>query len=173
MEEPTGTPRDRYGIAQLPISFREAEPKEFCETCGHSAQLHRIQPQWSCRFCKDCTEFTNDALRQYIAEKQSSKIHGRTIPLSTRKAVLERDGMVCHYCRHKLHTRLKGPHKLHFDHLTPFSRGGTHDLLNIVACCLDCNLSKHDMDESEFMWWRENYRLGCQRKLPTFPAEDE
>lgn len=172
MHELTGTTLDRYGISILPKAIRfpgNPADREFCDTCGHSAIRHETKRSWHCRACPDCKEFTSPGLRQYIADKQARKTHGRSLPIETQRAVLERDGMICYYCRHRLHLRRKGPHKLHFDHLTPFSLGGTHDPENVVTCCLECNLAKHDRGEMEF-WEMREMGLGCQRNLPIAEA---
>lgn len=38
----------------------------------------------------------------------------------------------------------------HQDHLTPLSKGGLHDFVNVVLTCPDCNMRKHDKTEEEF-----------------------
>jgi 5-methylcytosine-specific restriction endonuclease McrA len=48
--------------------------------------------------------------------------------------VLKRDGGKCTYCG--------AQEKLTADHVVPMSRGGTHDLSNLTACCLSCNSKK-------------------------------
>ena len=51
--------------------------------------------------------------------------------------ILERDGFACRYCG------ARAPEvRLHVDHVTPVSRGGTNDDDNLVAACADCNLGK-------------------------------
>jgi hypothetical protein len=53
-------------------------------------------------------------------------------PLVTQ--VLNRDGNLCQYCG--------AGGNLTADHVVPMSRGGTHDITNLVACCLPCNSKK-------------------------------
>lgn len=57
------------------------------------------------------------------------------IPMATRQEVFERDKYTCVYC---------GEHEssMHIDHVKPWSKGGTHDIDNLVLACVDCNLSK-------------------------------
>lgn len=57
------------------------------------------------------------------------------IPISMRSLVAERDGGVCVYCGDK-----NGPFE--FDHKLPWSRGGRHELENLVFSCKSCNRSK-------------------------------
>lgn len=47
--------------------------------------------------------------------------------------------------RNPLHSR-----SFSIDHATPLSRGGTHNINNIVFCCLACNMVKFTMTYSEF-----------------------
>lgn len=57
-----------------------------------------------------------------------------TIPKSIRAAVLMRDGNKCRYCGEPAET---------LDHLMPYSRGGSKEPSNLVACCRICNSRKH------------------------------
>lgn len=44
----------------------------------------------------------------------------------------------CYYCK----TQIRGC-KVHFDHVTPLSKGGNHCISNLAAACQFCNNSKH------------------------------
>lgn len=56
-----------------------------------------------------------------------------------RDRILERDNFRCTYCG-----ALGAPSvELEVDHVVPLSRGGTHEMSNLVTACGDCNLSKH------------------------------
>lgn len=48
--------------------------------------------------------------------------------------ILDRDGHVCQYCGNGK--------KLTADHVTPLSRGGSNESINLVACCIPCNTKK-------------------------------
>lgn len=61
------------------------------------------------------------------------------------QACLTMQGHRCFYC---LASLLDG---YHVDHMTPISRGGTHDPDNIVCACPPCNLKKHDKTAAEFI----------------------
>jgi HNH endonuclease. len=52
-------------------------------------------------------------------------------------AILRRDRMHCHICRRKVTLN-----DLHFDHVMPLARGGTHTADNIAVSHARCNLSK-------------------------------
>lgn len=61
-------------------------------------------------------------------------------PLSKRVrfAVLVRDGFRCQYCGAD---QASGA-VLHVDHKHPRARGGSDEMSNLVAACIDCNLGK-------------------------------
>jgi 5-methylcytosine-specific restriction endonuclease McrA len=52
--------------------------------------------------------------------------------------------MVYRYCKRRVHTRRKGPGRMHLDHVVPWSQGGTHSVENLVVSCAKCNLAKSD-----------------------------
>lgn len=61
-----------------------------------------------------------------------------------RSAVFERDDYTCQYCW------VRGG-RLECDHVVPVSRGGTHDLSNLVTACFACNRSKRNKTVEEWM----------------------
>lgn len=61
----------------------------------------------------------------------------RSISKSLRFAVLRRDDFSCTYCG-----RRPPEVKLHIDHVIPWSKGGTTEMINLRAACEDCNLGK-------------------------------
>lgn len=66
--------------------------------------------------------------------------HTRVIPSSVKKEVWLRDGGKCVHCGRT--------DNLHFDHVIPFSKGGTSlSAANIQLLCMNCNLSKRDKIE--------------------------
>lgn len=58
-----------------------------------------------------------------------------------RVSVLQRDGFRCIFCgRTSQHIQLE------IDHKIPLSKGGSNDLSNLQALCLDCYRGKEDLD---------------------------
>ena len=53
----------------------------------------------------------------------------------------------CYYCNRELNEE-------HIDHRTPLSRGGSNYIWNIALACPECNLSKYDKTEDEYMGWK-------------------
>ena len=66
--------------------------------------------------------------------------HNRLIPSSVKVEVWKRDKGRCVKCNSNTN--------LHFDHIIPYSRGGTSlSLKNIQILCMSCNLAKSDKIE--------------------------
>ena len=60
-----------------------------------------------------------------------------------RNDVFVRDDFTCQYCGSR-------GVKLECDHVHPVSKGGGHDLDNLVTACFSCNRSKHDKTIDEW-----------------------
>ena len=68
--------------------------------------------------------------------------NARTISLSIRLKVLNRDKFRCVFCGKSPATDIGT--KLHIDHIKPFSKGGKSTLENLQTLCEECNLGKSD-----------------------------
>lgn len=68
--------------------------------------------------------------------EKTKKIASRHIPSDVQIAVWKRDNGKCVFC--------DSSEKLHFDHIIPFSKGGSNEIDNIQILCAKCNLKKHD-----------------------------
>jgi hypothetical protein len=64
------------------------------------------------------------------------------------RAILARDGMVCHLCA----LPIAGLFDLHFDHVVPLARGGAHSMDNLKPAHAACNLRKGTKLVSELDW---------------------
>lgn len=60
-----------------------------------------------------------------------------------RVAILKRDNYTCYYCG--------TPQANTCDHLTPLDKGGTNDFSNLVAACANCNYSKGNRTEEQYI----------------------
>jgi len=61
-----------------------------------------------------------------------------------RFETFKRDSFTCQYCGRKAPDVV-----LHLDHITPVSKGGTNDPLNLVTSCQECNSGKSDRHLSD------------------------
>ncbi len=78
--------------------------------------------------------------RQLSVKKTPKNYTTRTIPLSIRMNVLQRDNFKCVYCGRSPAT--DPGIGLEIDHIHPFSRGGTSDIENLQTLCSECNKGK-------------------------------
>jgi hypothetical protein len=83
----------------------------------------------------------NWKLNKRAREKEKS----RKIPDAVRALVVDRDGLVCRYCRSEVEVP-------NLDHVIPFSRGGEHTVDNLVVACRACNTIKHARTPKEMGW---------------------
>jgi len=68
------------------------------------------------------------------------------LSVRTRFEVFKRDQFTCRYCG-----RQSPEVVLEVDHITPVSRGGTDDAINLVTSCWECNRGKSDVPLAQTM----------------------
>lgn len=119
-----GTPADLVGRVAEALASREAVVVEYVD---EQAQRRRLADR------ERASSYRQRGWR--LSDREWSKI-------ST--LIYQRDGRVCAYC---------GSTVGHFsiDHVVPVSRGGTHDIRNIVVACRRCNSAKGNRSLHEFM----------------------
>ena len=78
-----------------------------------------------------------------IALKRIVKFRYQVLPCH-RRNVIWRDQSQCQYC-----AKYFMADKLTIDHVTPRSRGGKNEWLNLVAACKKCNQKKSDKTPTE------------------------
>lgn len=65
--------------------------------------------------------------------------------------LIQRDGMLCHYCGCKLNFIDPTDRKYRtVDHKYPRSKGGHSNLGNLVLCCHGCNIKKGSQTYKQF-----------------------
>jgi hypothetical protein len=122
----------------LPPGLERQAPPRLVEAFKHEA-LSKLPREW--------TVTDGDVMRWYVnqlhpAVSTGSAVtrdgHTRKIPSDVRVAVWARDGGRCAKC--------ESTQNLHFDHIIPFSKGGSSsDVNNIQILCARCNQKKRDL----------------------------
>ena len=86
----------------------------------------------------------------------------RSVSARQRFETLKRDKFTCQYCG------AKAPDvALHVDHIVPFAKGGTCDIMNLVTSCAQCNGGKSDKklsDDTAVVKSRKQAELSQDRK---------
>jgi len=85
---------------------------------------------------KEAGTFHSEERREEEEKKKddSETYEQRKIPVSVKREVWRRDGGKCSKCGSRV--------KLEFDHIIPFSEGGSSTARNIELLCMDCNRKK-------------------------------
>ena len=98
------------------------------------AKSSRIESKARCRAVKlSCQVGDRQAIREWLREwKSLPKVN-------------------CHWCGEPA-----SPNECHTDHVIPLSKGGTHDLGNLVISCASCNYKKHVKLPSEWVGKSKN-----------------
>lgn len=73
----------------------------------------------------------------------------RSLSMSARFHVLERDGFRCQYCGRGV-PELRAGEELVVDHILPLAHGGTNDPSNLTTACSACNSGKHTRETNRF-----------------------
>lgn len=65
-----------------------------------------------------------------------------------RKITLETNNYLCHYCNGEANTA---------DHIVPVSKGGGHELSNLLPACTRCNSSRQAKTLMRMRYWNKRY----------------
>ena len=117
-----------------------------CKNCGI-----RFLPQscnhWWCGNHKQkigCAYFQRETERKskhyYHKDRANPKVkilNPKTYTLKKRFEVLKANNFKCSYCGISAQET-----KIEVDHITPRSKGGTHDIANLTTACWKCNEGK-------------------------------
>jgi len=133
--------RDQAYLQKLkthcPNCDMELTEKNHCNLCG-----------WERNVCiyddnLKCPTLSNNGSEYYEFCKSNSCSHynregkrSRTIPKAVQREVWRRDMGRCVECRTK--------ERLEYDHIIPFSKGGSNTVRNIQLLCEKCNRSKYN-----------------------------
>ncbi len=74
-----------------------------------------------------------------LTETRDQRKHSRSIPRDVMLKVVRRDGQICQECHQPVPNN-----QVEFDHIIPYSKGGTSTADNVRLLCRDCNRKKSD-----------------------------
>lgn len=99
---------------------------------------------------KSCRVFGHDCPVFHVAEpftetKELRKIT-RNIPRVTQFRVMKRENQICQICKNSVIDE-----DIEFDHIIPWSKGGSSDESNIRLLCSNCNRKRGNKFEDEYL----------------------
>ncbi|HEX2851933.1 MAG TPA: HNH endonuclease, partial [Opitutaceae bacterium] len=98
----------------------------------------------SCRiFGHDCPVFH---VAEPMTETKELRRISREIPRPTQFRVLKRENQICGSCGKSVQDG-----DIHFDHIIPYSKGGSSEESNIRLLCDSCNQKRSNRFEAEFL----------------------
>lgn len=121
------------GVSKTHVSAKCYEME--CLDCGHKYLANGCDV-WL-RKCPNCSQTRT----KHHTKTKNKK--GRSISVSLRYRVLQRDNYRCCICGA---SPAKDPSvELHIDHIIPWSKGGETVMENLQTLCSKCNLGKSDI----------------------------
>lgn len=106
--------------------------------------LHEINSEKSCRiFGHDCPVFY---VSEPVTETKELRRITRNIPRVTQFRVLKRENQICQVCQKSVID-----HDIEFDHIIPWSKGGSSDESNIRLLCSSCNKKRSNNFVDEYL----------------------
>lgn len=149
--------RNREKVLERAALRYRANPKEKIAKSKQYRQQNREKERaWAARFRaknrdainkKNKERYRKDKekilirLHESYHKRRAAKLNSLGNPASIAywmKEIRTKPFVRCHWCGTKVSGR-----KIHFDHIIPLSRNGTHTIGNLCAACADCNLSKN------------------------------
>ncbi|WP_201524744.1 HNH endonuclease, partial [Bordetella pseudohinzii] len=104
----------------------------------HPEEIPPILEEAACRvFGHVCPVFL---IAEPLTETKTRRAHSRYISNEVMLKVVRRDGQVCQICHQAV-----PDNQVEFDHIIPFSRGGTTTAENLRLVHADCNREKGDV----------------------------
>lgn len=141
-------------MAEVATSCRHALRESGCRNCAgldpdrapvrrfcDGRFRHAVKEAW----CPNCqgiepspvvTKHRPPSLREQVIRAASDEV--KAAIKSWRSQWRSLRSVICHWCKQTF-----APDECHADHVIPLSRGGPHDLSNLVIACATCNFRKN------------------------------
>lgn len=97
-------------------------------------------------------EVINAKSQKRRAIKRGATLEDPKLIAQWMKEVRRKPFTRCYWCG----TKVRGS-RVHFDHVTPLNKGGSHSISNLCSSCPDCNLSKKDKAVVEWMYQGQTF----------------
>ena len=106
--------------------------------------LKEVSDEKSCRiFGHDCPVFH---VAEPLTETKELRNIGRSIPRVTQFRVMKRENQICSICGKSVKDG-----EIEFDHIIPWSKGGSSDENNVTLLCMSCNRKKGKKFEDKYL----------------------
>lgn len=138
-------------------------PKAVCKPCWEikycpygplveDFPLKNVSDEKSCRiFGHDCPVFY---VAEPFTETKELRNISRQIPRVTQFRVLKRENQICSNCGNSVRDG-----DIEFDHIIPWSKGGSSEESNVRLLCITCNRKKGNRYEDDFLVKNVNEHL--------------
>lgn len=125
-------------------AFRDKDPQSrdgyepWCKDCNreYKRTYHQANKEKFAEYDRVWTSANREKVREYD-RRRYARLKGSTVEKVNYEAILARDGLWCYLCEKDVE-----PHEVHFDHVIPLSRGGSHTADNIRVTHAVCNMRK-------------------------------
>ncbi|UWD49207.1 HNH endonuclease [Clostridioides difficile] len=145
--------RVNKAFEQWKLRIKGSYIRAICKPCwelkycpyGYLVEAFSIEDdEYSCRiFGHQCPAFY---LAEPFTETKELRNISRNIPQVVKLKVFKRDGQVCQLCRKNICEE-----EINFDHVIPWSKGGSSDESNIRVLCEECNKKRSNNFENEYL----------------------
>jgi hypothetical protein len=115
-----------YGPLVEDFPFAEQDDEKRCLIFGHQCPVFFVAEPFT--------------------ETKELRNISRTIPRVTQFRVLKRENQICRECGNSVKDE-----EIEFDHIIPWSKGGSSDEYNIRLLCKQCNRKKSDKFEEKYL----------------------
>lgn len=115
-----------YGVLVENFETVETTSPFYCRVFGHLCPVFKVAEPFT--------------------ETKEQRNISRNIPSVTQRRVLRRDNNICQMCKKHI-----GDDEIQFDHIIPWSKGGSSEENNIRLLCADCNRKRGNSFESEYL----------------------
>jgi 5-methylcytosine-specific restriction endonuclease McrA len=129
---------EEYMRKLYPERYRKPEKRLVVSLCTRPVEPRPVAPQ---PVVSPREQLESEPLPKFIPRGKSKKRgprrkRKRILSPETKRMVLERDGYCCFFCKAKK--------DLHVHHMIPRSKGGSHDMENLLTVCESCHAWLHE-----------------------------